>query len=97
MSRYVNGVKMGFALSAYVNDKPKSESTPIASSRSFLQPAIKFNNLEKCRERSFNDYGDIDGCDDFECEVSADKEVYIYVDGEVVYGPVEGGSTIEIL
>ena len=95
MKKYFNGnkIQMGFALSAYL-DEPQNDNK--TSNNDDLQPAIKFKKMDKCNAYGLNNYGG-EGCDAFECEVSKNDSVNIYVDGNLVYGPVEGGRTIMIL
>lgn len=86
---------MGFALSAYVNDEPQiTEKTEDYDDD--LRPAIRFKKLDKCTQYRFYNYKE-PGCDFFECEVNEGDEVNIYVNGELVYGPVKGGNTIGIV
>lgn len=100
MKHYINGnkIQMGFALSAYLDDKPKcTEEDDDNFKFRALRPAIKFKNIGKIIERNYGDYGFETGCDDFSCEVDKGKSVDIFINGEFVYGPVKGGDTIEIL
>ena len=100
---FINGnkIQMGFALSAYIDDNKKNAEEEYDSrigNYNELRPAIKFKNLNNIVERNFNKYDeDANGCDCLECEVDKGAEVEIFVDGELVYGPVKGGSNIMIL
>ena len=98
MKRYFNGnkIQIGFALSAYLDDEPQSDNNKTSKNDDDLQPAIRFKKMDKCNAYSLGNYGG-EGCDVFECEVNKDDSVCIYVDDDLVYGPVEGGRTITIL
>ena len=89
MSRYVNGVKMGFAMAAYAEDYMKRLEQEEQEERDQMKECVKFTNI------------DIGGNDEDDEDISFDvKEgfsVNIYVDNDLVYGPIEGGCRVTIM
>lgn len=81
---YVNGVPMGFALSAYLD---KEETT---TERKELTQAARFSNYVERGD------GNDDDCDEIEFTVNSGVGVNVYVDGEFAYGPIVGHSVVTI-
>ena len=86
MSRYVNGVKMGFAMAAYAEDYMKRLEQEEQEERDQMKECVKFTNI------------DIGGNDeDISFDVKEGFSVNIYVDNDLVYGPIEGGCRVTIM
>ena len=87
MSRYVNGVKMGFAMAAYAEEYTKRlKQEEEEREKEQLQECVKFSDI---------DIGGVDG-NEISFDVNEGFNVNIYVDGELVYGPINGECTIAI-
>ena len=86
MSRYVNGVKMGFAMTAYAEDYIKRLEQEEQEERDQMKECAKFTNIE------------IGGNDeDISFDVREGFSANIYVDNDLVYGPIEGGCRVTIM
>lgn len=88
MSRYVNGVKMGFAMAAYAEDYVKRLEQEEQEEREQMKECVKFNNIE---------IGGIKDDEEISFDVKEGFSVNIYVDNDLVYGPIEGGCRVTII
>lgn len=88
MSRYVNGVKMGFAMAAYAEDYMKRLEQEEQEELDQMKECVKFTNIE---------IGGIKDDEEISFDVREGSSVNIYVDDDLVYGPIEGGCRVTII
>ena len=86
MSRYVNGVKMGFAMAAYAEDYMNGLEQ---EERDQMKECVKFTNIEI----GGNDEDD----EDISFDVREGFSVNIYVNNDLIYGPIEGDCRVTIM
>ena len=86
MSRYVNGVKMGFAMAAYAEDY--SNRLEQEQQEDQMKECVKFTNIE---------IGGNEDDEDISFDVREGFSVNIYVDNDLVYGPIKGGCRVTIM
>lgn len=88
MARYINGVKMGFAMQAYAEDYYEWLKKEEQLEQEEIDEYDKFSNIE---------IGGIDDDEEISFDVNEGVSVNIYIDGKLVYGPIEGECNVTII